>query len=194
MRYRTLLVLAALKVMLLASWFTVGYVDSPREVFAEAPLAKAGVAAPSGAIPVEKGQDSVDKGQDSVEKGFLEAIQRRQAELDLREEELRTREDRLSALSSDIDASVLDLKKLQDLIEAEVRKLEEANDDRIKRTVKIYESMEAEEAASRLEKLSDGMAVLILSSMNPKKAGAVLGLVDLERAVKLTHLLKIKKN
>lgn len=132
------------------------------------------------------------KDENEKERGILAAVNRKEKELEAREEELRVREERLIELKKDIEARITELNKLHKDMEGFVKKIDEVNDSRVKRLVKIYESMNPEEAATRFEKLSEGMAVMILSSMNEKKAAKILGLVDVDRSVKLSQLLKIK--
>ena len=127
-------------------------------------------------------------------KGLLASIQRRQKELDDREEDLKAREERLQAVKKDIDAKIKELEKVRSEIEAFAGKIDDADNDRVKRLVKIYESMTPEEAAPRFEKLDTRLAVLILSSMKPKNAAKILEFVKVERSVKLSQLLKLKRD
>ncbi len=185
MKYKILLPLAVLKVVALVLWFSTGYDYLPTPmVYAEAPT-------PSMELDrlVQK-EPKILKG--SKERSMIEAIKRREGELDAKEEDLRLTEERLNSLKSDLSAKIAELNKKQAKYELVVQLVEEAQSERVKKTVKIYESMAPAEAAPRLEKLDDKMAVQILSKMNAKKAGRILGLVELEKAVKLTHMLKIK--
>lgn len=127
-------------------------------------------------------------------KGLLASIQRRQKELDDREEDLKAREERLQVVKKDIDARVKELEKVRSELEALAGKIDDADNDRVKRLVKIYESMTPEEAAPRFEKLDTSLAVLILSSMKPKNAAKILEVVKVERSVKLSQLLKLKRD
>ncbi|MBI3806142.1 MAG: hypothetical protein HY281_01285 [Nitrospirae bacterium] len=53
--------------------------------------------------------------------------------------------------------------------------------------VKMYESMPAEEAAVRIERMSDRKALEILRLLKSKSAGAILAQVKADRAAKLTE-------
>lgn len=127
-----------------------------------------------------------------AEKSLLAAINARQRELDQKDEELRTREERLSVIKADIDARIAELNKVHGKIEAFVKKIDEINDERVKKLVKIYESMNPEEAASRIEKLDEDMAVMILASVAEKKAAKILGFVNVDKSVRLSQSLKVK--
>ncbi|MCR4286764.1 MAG: hypothetical protein NUW09_01990, partial [Deltaproteobacteria bacterium] len=82
--------------------------------------------------------------------------------------------------------------KLKEAIETFVKKLGEAEAERTKKIVKIYESMPTEDVASRIEKLDEGMAVTLLASMSEKKAAKILAMVNVDKAVRLTERLRIR--
>lgn len=127
-----------------------------------------------------------------AEKGMLAVLSRKEKELREREEELTRNEERLNIVKADIEARLSELKAEHEKIAALVKKIDEINDQRNKKIVKIYESMSAEEAASRLEKLDEEMAVMILALMSERKAAKVLSFVDASRSAKLSQSLRIK--
>ncbi|OGP22225.1 MAG: hypothetical protein A2054_02505 [Deltaproteobacteria bacterium GWA2_55_10] len=127
------------------------------------------------------------------EKGLLAAINRKEQEVIEREGELLKKEERLNVIKRDIEARLAELKKVHQDIESLVKKINEADDERFKKIVKIYESMSPEEAASRIEGLDKEMAVMILSSMSERKAAKILGLVDVRKSVELSRDFRIKK-
>lgn len=127
------------------------------------------------------------------ERALLDAIERREKELDSREEELLAREARLDSIKKDIEAEINELNELKGRLERLSEEIDTVRDERIKRLVKIYESMSPEEAARRMEKLKEETAVMILASMRPKNAGKILGLVSVAKSVKLSQSLRIKK-
>ncbi|MBI2413266.1 MAG: hypothetical protein HYV24_08665 [Deltaproteobacteria bacterium] len=135
---------------------------------------------------------AADKAAGPAEKSLLAAINARQRELDQKDEELKTREERLKVITADIDARIAELNKVHGKIEAFVKKIDEINDVRVKKLVKIYESMNPEEAASRMEKLDEDMAVMILASVAEKKAAKILGFVNIDKSVRLSRSLKVK--
>lgn len=126
------------------------------------------------------------------EKGLLAAISRRQQELDIREEELKAREARLASIKTDLDARAGELKKTHADIEASLKKLDEAGTDRAKRLVKIFESMGPEDAAPRLEKLDQDIAVMILATISEKKAAKILAFIEPVRAARLSQAIRLK--
>lgn len=127
-----------------------------------------------------------------VEKGLLASLHAKEKELLAREEEIIRKEERLNTIKADIEQRIAELKKTHEDIALLVKKIDEINDQRVKRIVKIYESMNPEEAASRIEKLDEDMAVMILASMSERKAAKVLSFVDVSKSAKLSQSLRIK--
>lgn len=127
-----------------------------------------------------------------AEKGILAVLIRKEKELQAREEELARNEERLNIVKADIEQRLGELKREHEEIAALVKKIDEINDQRNKKIVKIYESMSPEEAADRLEKLDEEMAVMILASMSERKAAKVLSFVDISKSAKLSQSLRVK--
>lgn len=128
-------------------------------------------------------------GAEAKERTMPAAIMRREKELNERDEALRLKEERLTALKADIERKTAELASIHLAIESTVKKIDEESGERVRRIVKIYESMPPEEVAQRIDKLSEHIAVMLLSRMSEKKAAKVLGLVDAEKSVRLTKLL-----
>ncbi|MBE9528944.1 MAG: hypothetical protein IME99_06870 [Proteobacteria bacterium] len=185
MRYKVLLPLAAIKIAALALWLYTGHDILPTQV----------VHAQSSSPAVELDRLVLKEPvilKSSKERSMIEAIKRREVELDAKEEDLKLKEERLGSLKKDLNSKIVELNRMQVKYESLILRIEEAQSEMVKKTVKIYESMAPAEAAPRIEKLNEKMAVQILAKMNAKKAGRILGLVELDKAVKLTHMLKIK--
>ena len=128
------------------------------------------------------------------EKGLLAAINRRQNELDAREKDVRLREERLGLMKKDIDDKIAELNRVRKDIAAFAERIDAANNERVKKLVKIYEAMNPEEAAPRIEKLETETAVQILTVMTEKKAAKILEFMNVERSAALSQSLKLKRN
>jgi len=127
------------------------------------------------------------------EKTLLGAIARRQKELDEREAAIMVEEARLLVIKKDVEKRIAELDSVLEKIEAFVRKIDEVNDERVRRVAKIYSSMNPEEAASRIEKIDEKTAVMILSIISERQAAKILSFVDVDKSVKLSQALKIQK-
>ena len=169
--------MAGLSVIAVLSWL---YILDIRPVFAEQ-AQNAAETAPVASAPALV-----------TEKGILAVLSRKEKELQAREEELARNEERLNIVKADIEKRLGELKAEHEEIAALVKKIDEINDQRNKKIVKIYESMNPEEAASRLEKLEEEMAVMILASMSERKAAKVLSFVDISKSAKLSQSLRVK--
>ncbi len=124
------------------------------------------------------------------ERTLLSAIRQKEEDLRWKEEELKKEKERLEIIKTEIDKKISELEELHREIQKALKRIDEFNSEKIRHIVKIYESMSPEDAARRLERLSDDLAVMILKSMKEKKAGKILGLVNVEKSVKLSHLMK----
>ncbi len=185
MRYKFLIPLLALKILLFGVWFLSDHFDLAT-VYAQVEGETLDMDVES-LVSREYMLESGEK-----EASMLAAIKRRESELDGRDDKLREESERLAQLKSDIDIRIAELAKVSSELAVIVEKVDIAKSARVKKTIKIYEAMAPEEASVRLERLKESMAVIILANMNAKKAGAILGLVEVNKAVRLTHLLKIK--
>lgn len=175
---------AVVKILLLSAWLLSGWwpVNSVYAVAPAAPEnAKEAHAVSQALVPED-------------EKGLLAAINRRQNELDARENEVKLREERLGLIKKDIDDKITELNKVRKEIEAFVERIDAANNERVKKLVKIYEAMNPEEAAPRIEKLDSETAVQILTVMTEKKAARILEFMNVERSAALSQSLKLKRN
>lgn len=99
-------------------------------------------------------------------------------------------EERLAIIKADIQKELEQIKKLKKEIE-ELQKLfdqkvEQKDVEYLAQIAKIYESMQPEEAARRLERLDDDTAVTIIVSLKPKTAGRILAQIEEARAANLS--------
>ncbi len=145
-----------------------------------------------------------------VPREIVEMLDLRKKELDRREEWLRSEGERLRMLRAEIEQI---LSKYEQAVEAEERRRKAAQDELAKaekerkareeqqagerrekhqkELAKMYEAMEPEEAAVRLEKLPDRQAIAVLRLLKGKTAGAILAQVNPVRAAKLTAQLLV---
>lgn len=99
-------------------------------------------------------------------------------------------EERLSIVKADIQKELEQLKKLKKEIEELQKMFEERVEQKdaqfLSQLAKMYESMQPEEAARRIEKLDDDTAVTIIMALKPKTAGRILAQIDDGRAAVLS--------
>lgn len=143
----------------------------------------------------------------NVPREVLDMLDSRKLDLDRREQEVRQNEERLAMVRAEIEKLLSQNEALEKRIQNERTKevQQEANaktvqakellekerlaSEKKNQLGRMYETMPSEEAAVRLERMSDPAALEILRLVKPKTAGAILGQVKPERAAKLTEQL-----
>ncbi|MDH5669794.1 MAG: hypothetical protein OEY86_17480 [Nitrospira sp.] len=142
-----------------------------------------------------------------VPREVLEMLALRKHDLDQREETVREHEARLLIVRAEVEKLLAQNeameKRLQDARAKEVEQTantktvqakallekERLAEEKKNKLGRMYETMPSEEAAVRLERMSDTAALEILRLVKPKTAGAILGQVKADRAAKLTEQL-----
>jgi len=200
-KVRLLTIVFILKIAVFAIWFAMssdlsgfGVVYAGQPVIGETVLTDGVkvVDLEGDEIPLEeKGgiEVNIDSLVTETERSMLEAMKRRENELNDKEDDLKKYEQRLTLINDELDLRMKELKSTKSAVDKALARLKSAEKMRTQRVVKIYESMAPEEAAARIEKLDEKTAVMILSTMKEKKAGAVLGLVSVEKAVKFSQMM-----
>jgi len=132
----------------------------------------------------------------SEESTLLEDLQRRLKEVGERERGLQLREEHVRSLQQDLEAlaarQAKEAKRLKKeaaaLSEEQRRYLEQ--DPALVHLLKIYESMDPEEGALRIELMREGLALDILAGIKNKKAAGILAGVNPKKAAKLSEGLQ----
>lgn len=130
-----------------------------------------------------KAQEEPNKSVDTLRKELAE-----------KEKRLKSEEERLKTLEKEVDAKIKNLNLLLVKIEEALKKQQEVQSLRVSHLVKTFEAMPPEEAARHLAALEKGLAAQVLFKMSPKKAGALRGAMDPQKAADLTEaFLKTEK-
>jgi len=200
-RARLLTIVFSIKVVLFLVWFALSFNTADMgTVHAESSVADGLVVTDGIKIVDVEGEEAgkeeegeIDVSTETLitdtERSMLEAIRRRESELNDKEEDLKKYEQRLAVVKEELDQRMKELKDTKVVVDKALTTLKSAEKMRTQRVVKIYESMAPEEAAVRIEKLDEKTAVMILSMMKEKKAGVVLGLVAVDKAVKYSQMM-----
>ncbi len=145
------------------------------------------------ALPSESDDELSDDATEEMllgrgESGYadlLKAIRVERKALVRREQNLVKNEKRLAEMKGEIAGL---LESNQTLVD-ELRKAKLQTSEAQVRLAKIYGGMPAEEAAARLEKMDNNLAVTLLRHMKDKATGAILGQLPVEKAAELTVAL-----
>lgn len=125
---------------------------------------------------------------------MIKYIEQKRAELHEKEESLKREEVRIAAYRKEVDQRIEHYNQLLARLEAVLKKIENVKSERIDNLVKAYEAMPAEDAASRLTVLDRNTALAIIQKMKSKKIGAVLAVMDRNKAAELTKSMMATPN
>jgi flagellar motility protein MotE (MotC chaperone) len=153
--------------------------DQPKEA-APQPLAPQ-AAAPSGdSVPAQ------DQPVSPTERAVLERLQSRRQELDARAREMDIRESLLKAAEKRVEGKVQDLKATESRITAANEQKSEADAERFKGIITMYENMKPKDAAKVFDRLEMPVLFEIASKIAPRKMSDILGQMSPDVAERLT--------
>jgi flagellar motility protein MotE (MotC chaperone) len=134
----------------------------------------------------------------TVPEEMVAMFQQRKEDLERREKAVRTSEGQLAILKAEVaqilsKVEAIEKRRLEQekaVVGQQASRGKQGADTRTQQLgqlVKMYESMPAEEAAARIERMTDRKALEILRLLKSKSAGAILAQVKADRAAKLTE-------
>ncbi|MEW6439843.1 MAG: hypothetical protein AB1640_02810 [bacterium] len=124
--------------------------------------------------------------------GLLASIQEESGRLREKAGLLEEKEKRLVLYRKEVEERLRQLTDVRSGVEAMYKSLEQHDSEQDAKLVKIYEVMEPELAARRLEAMDDEVSSSLLLRMNPRQAGQVLGAMSTDKASRLTVRLSRK--
>ena len=136
----------------------------------------------------------------TVPEEVIAMFQQRKQDLERRENAVRTAEGQLALLKAEVEQILSKVEAVEKrrfgqekaTLGQQASQSKQAADLRAQQQAqlaKIYESMPAEEAAARIERMADRKALEILRLIKTKSAGAILAQIKVDRAAKLTEEL-----
>ncbi|KAA5602753.1 MotE family protein [Blastochloris sulfoviridis] len=140
-------------------------------------------------VPTEPDQGTLPAG----EKALLQRLQERRQELEARERELDMREGMLKAAETRLEGRLQELKATEARIATATAEKDEAEKERFKGLVVMYEAMRAKDAARIFDRLDVKLAVEVVNLMNPRKFSEVMAQMSPESAERLTVELANRK-
>ena len=141
-------------------------------------------------------EESYDEGPKSLEATLVEELQARLKEIEERERGLQLREEQIVSLQRDVEALAARQAKEAKRLEKEAAALTEEQrryleqDPALVHLLKIYEAMDPEESALRIEQMREGLALDILAGIKNKKAAGILAGVNPKKAARLSEGLQ----
>ena len=98
---------------------------------------------------------------------------------------LEEKEKSLKILSNEVNEKTDKLARMRDTLEKMYQKIVQQEQDSQTKIVKIFEAMEPEDAAVRLESMDDDIASVVIMNMNGRKAGQIIGAMSPRKAARL---------
>jgi flagellar motility protein MotE (MotC chaperone) len=145
-------------------------------------------AAPKPAAPESKVIHPEEKSEQvsPSERAILERLQARRQELEARQREIDIRESLLKSAEKRIESKVEEMRATESRMSSTAAEQKEAEAQRMKGLVTMYESMKPKDAARVFDRLEMGVLIEIASQIAPRKMSDILGLMQSESAERLT--------
>jgi flagellar motility protein MotE (MotC chaperone) len=117
--------------------------------------------------------------------GLFQDVQQEKDRLQQKVGGLDEREGRLDLYQKELDDRIEQLKLVRAEIEKMYQSLEQGQQDRAGKLVKIYQSMEAESAAREIEIMDDEIGSWLLEKINPRQSAQILAAMNPQKASRL---------
>jgi flagellar motility protein MotE (MotC chaperone) len=122
--------------------------------------------------------------------GLIQRIKEEEERLEQKAMGLEEKERRLQIFSRELLETINNLKKLRLEVHNIHQQIEAHENEREERLIKIYDAMEPDNAAQRLEAMDDSLGSWLLLRINVRKAGQILGAMSPAKAGRITANLR----
>jgi len=120
---------------------------------------------------------------------LMAMIQEERSALQAREEELRERESQILTLKQELESRLQELVAAQERVNRLLAEEGKVQDERQRHLIVTLESMPAEQAGKLIDKLDEPLVGRLLRSMKGQEAGKILGLLEPEKAARISKQL-----
>lgn len=128
-------------------------------------------------------------GLSQAEVQVLQALGTRRAELDARGEAMQTEDGLILAAEQRLNERLAELRTLETHVNDLLGQLDQAQEERLRNLVDVYQRMRAKDAAAVFDGLDDGVLVQVASRMRQANLAEVMGRMEPTRARALTQML-----
>ncbi|SDF93942.1 Flagellar motility protein MotE, a chaperone for MotC folding [Limimonas halophila] len=125
---------------------------------------------------------------------LLQRLSKRRKELDKREAEVKQREAELKAVEKRLEKKVQELKSLKKEINGLLVEYDKQQSKQVKRLVRIYESMDPEDAARIFENLGMDVLLKVVDRMSERNTAPILAEMAPKKAQALTRKLADRRD
>ena len=119
----------------------------------------------------------------------LQGLTARRAELDARARDMELRENLLKAAAERLEQKFAELKKIEATIQALLKQHDDEQEQKLRKLVKVYETMKPKEAAPIFNQLDMEMLLDITERMKEAKIAPILAVMDTAKATDLSTRL-----
>ncbi len=143
----------------------------------------------------QKWDDASDTELDNseIKKEVFEDFTKRRQEIEIKEKKLGEREALLEAAQKELDKKFKEMEGLRDELKDLLKQQTAEEATRIQSLVKIYSGMKPKDAARIFNTLDTDILMDLIGAMPESKSGAIMALMDADRAKALTTLLAEQK-
>ncbi len=131
---------------------------------------------------------TTEESTDSLPRLLASVKTERQA-LAAREATLREKEGQLQTLKQEVESRLQELTSVQERVNRLLEEEQKIQDDRQRHLIATLESMPAERSGKMIEKMDEDMVVNLVRRMNGKEAGKILGMIEAEKAARISKKL-----
>jgi flagellar motility protein MotE (MotC chaperone) len=128
-------------------------------------------------------------GLSQAEVQVLQALGTRRTELDARGEAMQTQDGLMLAAEQRLNERLAELRTLETHVNDLLGQLDEAQEERLRNLVDVYQRMRAKDAAAVFDGLDDEVLVQVASRMRQANLAEVMGRMEPTRARALTQML-----
>ncbi|MBI5136128.1 MAG: hypothetical protein HZA24_02205 [Nitrospirae bacterium] len=141
-------------------------------------------------VPLAAAEEGGDAMLDtSIEAIVDKATRERQEAMAGREAELAAREERVKRMQADLEALIAKNEALRQELARRQEVVDRANDDKVRKLVKVYEAMTPEEAAPILNGMDERVALSLFAAMKDKAAAGIMEFMPKDKAARLGERL-----
>lgn len=133
-----------------------------------------------------KDENPADACRDTMTE-LISKIRKENESLVQKAESLDEQERKLRIFRNEVEEKTEILARMRSEVEKMYQEIAQREQETQTKIVKIYEAMEPEDAAVRLETMEDGAASEVIMGMNGRKAGQILGVINPDKAARITR-------
>jgi flagellar motility protein MotE (MotC chaperone) len=131
-------------------------------------------------------------GLSATEVDVLQSLGQRRAQLDARAADIDTQGALLGATEKSVNDRIAELKRVEAAVSALMAKVDDSQNEQVEAMVNVYTKMKPKDAARIFDALDDDVLVPVAAKMKQGNLAEIMGLMNADRARKITKMLMMK--